>query len=136
MKASARRGSRPAVAEPRRAVLDTNIIVRAILRPAGVSGAILDAFRAGQFELVTSAMLLDELVRVLLGPSVRRVAEITEQQAAAVRANIEATAVVVAGDYRDVRVVPTDVTDDMLFAAALEGRALYVVSGDEADVRA
>jgi predicted nucleic acid-binding protein len=34
-----------------------------------------------------------------------------------------------------VQVVPTDPTDDMLFAAALEGRATYVVSGDLADVR-
>jgi hypothetical protein len=44
-------------------------------------------------------MLLDELVRVLLGPSVRRIAAITEQQAAAVRATIEATAVVVPGVF-------------------------------------
>jgi hypothetical protein len=57
MKASVRRVSRPAVPDPLRAVLDTNIIVRAILRPSGVSGTIVDAFRAGHFELVTSSML-------------------------------------------------------------------------------
>lgn len=96
---------------------------------------VFEAFRARRFEMVTSAALLEELVRVLLGPSVRRVAAITEQQAASVRANIESEAVVVPGHYQDVRVVPTDPTDDMLFAAALEGRATYVVSGDLADVR-
>src|SRR5438874_977741 len=118
-----------------RAVLDTNIIVRAVLRPDGPAGAVFAAFRARRFEMVTSAVLLEELVRVLLGPSVRRVAAITEQQAAALRANIEVEAIVVPGHYQDVRVVPTDPTDDMFFAAALEGRATYVVSGDLADVR-
>ncbi len=51
------------------------------------------------------------------------------------RANIESEAVVVPGHYQDVRVVPTDPTDELLFAAALEGRATSVVSGDLADVR-
>ena len=42
----------------------------------------------------------------------------------------------VAGHYRDVRVVPSDPTDDVLFATAIEGRATYIVSGDLNDVRA
>ena len=118
-----------------RGVLDTNILVRAVLRPASPAGALFEAFRLHLFDIVTSGPLLDELVRVLLGPSVRRVATITEQQAAAIRACIEAEAVVVPGAYQHVRVVPTDTTDDLLFAAALEGRATYIVSGDLADVR-
>jgi putative PIN family toxin of toxin-antitoxin system len=111
------------VREQPRAVLDTNILVRAVLRPGGVSGQIFRAFRRRRFQLVTSPSLLDELVRVLLGPSVQRVADIREQDAVEIRANLEADAFVVPGAYRDVRVVPSDLTDDMLFAAALEARA-------------
>ena len=77
-----------------RAVIDTNIIVRAVLRPGGVSGQIFRAFRHGRFDLVPSTALLDELVRVLLGPSIRRVADIREEDAAEIRANLEATAIV------------------------------------------
>ena len=122
-------------AERVRAVLDTNLIVRAVLAPRGVAGRIFDAFRAGTFELVTSPTLLDELVRVLFGRSVQRVLSLSPDSAGRLRAEIERKAMVTLGRYQDVRVVPADPTDDVLFACALEGRATYIVSGDEDHVR-
>ncbi len=62
-------------------------------------------------------------------------ADIREEDAAEIRANLEAKAIVVPGRYGDVRIVPSDPTDDVLFATALEGRASYIVSGDTSDVR-
>lgn len=55
-----------------RAVLDTNTIVSG-LGWGGPPGAVLDAGRVGQFEIVTSPALLDELRRRLGYPKLQDV---------------------------------------------------------------
>jgi predicted nucleic acid-binding protein len=55
-----------------RAVLDPNVLVSAVISPAGPAGSILLAWSLGQFELVTSPKLLDELADVLARPKLRR----------------------------------------------------------------
>ncbi|MEX1176870.1 MAG: putative toxin-antitoxin system toxin component, PIN family [Nitriliruptor sp.] len=55
-----------------RAVLDTNTIVSG-LGWGGTPGAVLDAALAGQFDLITSIALLDELQRVLTYPKLQAV---------------------------------------------------------------
>lgn len=51
-----------------RAVLDTNVLVSALISPGGSSAALLLELRAGAFELVVSPMLLAELAEVLARP--------------------------------------------------------------------
>jgi putative PIN family toxin of toxin-antitoxin system len=48
-----------------RAVLDTNVLVSALITPQGASAELLLELRAGAFELVVSPMLLAELDEVL-----------------------------------------------------------------------
>lgn len=48
-----------------RAVLDTNVLVSALITPAGASARLLLELRAGAFELVVSPALLAELREVL-----------------------------------------------------------------------
>jgi putative PIN family toxin of toxin-antitoxin system len=48
-----------------RAVLDTNVLVSALISPGGPSAALLLELRAGAFELVASPTLLAELREVL-----------------------------------------------------------------------
>lgn len=55
-----------------RAVLDTNTIVSG-LGWGGAPGAVVDAALAGQFDIVTSAPLLEELRRVLAYPKLEAV---------------------------------------------------------------
>jgi putative PIN family toxin of toxin-antitoxin system len=54
-----------------RAVLDTNVLVSALISPGGPSAAILLELRAGAFELVMSPLLLEELIDVLARPKLR-----------------------------------------------------------------
>ena len=59
------------------AVLDTNVLVSALLEPRGLPARLLDQATAGSFELVVSDYLLDELREVLerlprLEPATRR----------------------------------------------------------------
>jgi putative PIN family toxin of toxin-antitoxin system len=54
-----------------RAVLDPNILIAALLSRSGAPAPILSHWLAGQFELVVSETLLDELERALAYPKVR-----------------------------------------------------------------
>lgn len=55
-----------------RAVLDTNVLVSALISPAGASARLLIELRAGAFELVVSPRLLAELGEVLRREKFRR----------------------------------------------------------------
>ena len=55
-----------------RAVLDTNVLVSALITPDGASARLLLELRAGAFELVVSPLLLGELRDVLLRDKFRR----------------------------------------------------------------
>ena len=58
-----------------RVVLDTNIIVSALIAPAGKPAAIMDAWLDGKFTLLTCAAHVDELRATLQKP---RVAELVK----------------------------------------------------------
>jgi uncharacterized protein len=55
-----------------RAVLDTNVLVSALISPGGASAQLLLELRAGAFELVVSRLLLAELGEVLRRAKFRR----------------------------------------------------------------
>src|ERR1039458_1786429 len=62
-----------------RVVLDTNIIVSALIAPAGKPAAIIDAWLDGKFTLLTCAAHVDELRSTLQKP---RVAELVKPHTA------------------------------------------------------
>ena len=117
-----------------RAVLDTSVLVSAILRPDGPSGAILRAVRRGRFVMVTSPAILDELVDVLTRPKLRARARVTFEDVAKIRLALQQLAETVPGAYRDVEAVPTDPKDNPVVATALEGEADHLVTLDERDL--
>jgi putative PIN family toxin of toxin-antitoxin system len=55
-----------------RAVLDVNVFIFALLSPRGSPGRVLSAWLEGAFELIVSDALLDELVRALGYPKLRK----------------------------------------------------------------
>lgn len=55
-----------------RAVLDTNVLVSALVSPGGASARLLMELRAGAFELILSPLLLAELREVLDRDKFRR----------------------------------------------------------------
>jgi putative PIN family toxin of toxin-antitoxin system len=54
-----------------RAVLDTNILISAFITPRGTPAKVLQAWRAGRFDLVTSPPLLLELREALSRPHLK-----------------------------------------------------------------
>lgn len=112
-----------------RAVVDTNILIRALIKPRGTVGPILTQLASNAYTLVYSQPLLDELVEKLALSRIR-VKYALDKQA------IETTLALLA--LRGELVQPTrvvkvcrDPDDNALLEAALAGGAEYVVTGDE-----
>lgn len=113
-----------------RAVLDANIVVSALLNPSGPPGTIVAALlQSRAFELVTSTAILAEVRRALDYPRVRRRLNATDEDLDLLVASLGVIADVAEGG-RVMRGVLEDPEDEKYLAAAVEGRAQYVVTGD------
>ena len=113
-----------------RAVLDTNVIVSGILHESGNPGNILKAVLGGtQLLLITSLPILREVGAVLQRPQITRRHGWDTREIALFLARLSAISVLTPGRM-ELHVVIEDPSDDMFLAAALEGDAAYIVSGD------
>ena len=115
-----------------RIVLDTNILVSALISRAGPPGQVLAEVKRGRLTLITSVAQIAELRRVLDRPHLRRV--IAPDAAQDLMGNIEAVGEVV-GDLPEVTGSP-DPDDNLILATAIAGRADLIVSGDKIDMLA
>jgi putative PIN family toxin of toxin-antitoxin system len=107
-----------------RAVLDPNVIISALLAPAGTPAALVRAWSAGAFELVASPLLLAELERALAYPKLR--ARIHQAEAAAIVEWLHRSATIVQDpDERPPR-SSADPGDDYLIALAAHEHAALV----------
>jgi putative PIN family toxin of toxin-antitoxin system len=109
-----------------RAVLDPNVLIAAVLSRAGAPAELLRRSLEGEFELVVSGLLLEELERALAYPKLRK--EIPPGEAAEFVAFLSENATT-APDPADVAPRSEDPGDDYLIALAEQERAI-LVSGD------
>jgi putative PIN family toxin of toxin-antitoxin system len=114
-----------------RVVLDTNVLVSALMSRASPPGVLLERWASkGAFELLVSPELLAELSRVVRYPSVRRGIRMDDALLEQRIAMIEALATHVelgkvgVGNVRDP-------DDEVVLAVAVEGRADVIVTGDD-----
>jgi uncharacterized protein len=113
-----------------RMVLDTNVLVSALITPGGLPANLLQHWEADDFTLVTSSAQLNELVRVLAYDKLQRY--IRPEQAAQLIESIRSFAVLV-NDLPDLN-VSSDATDNLILATAMAGTASHLVTGDKADL--
>jgi uncharacterized protein len=111
-----------------RAVLDPNVIISGALSPKGTPADILRSLAAGEFELIASEALLDELQRALAYPKLRP--HISESDATALVRLIAENATVVEDPDTDPPVRSRDPGDDYLIALA-SAHTAALVSGDK-----
>lgn len=110
-----------------RAVLDPNLLVSALISPAGPSARLLLDFRAGAFELVTSPHLLSELAELLRRDKFRRA---TEAEADAYVDVLRSESIVVEDPDPTPEQLCEDPDDEYLIALARAARVEALVSGD------
>ena len=112
-----------------RAVLDANVFVSAYVRPEGVPGRIIERFlRHPAFELILSAEIAAEVLHSLAYAKVRKAAR-SRTEPELWFEDILVLAETTPGQHQVVG-ISADPDDDKYVAAALEGRAAFVVSGD------
>ena len=111
-------------------VLDTNVMVSALLKRDSIPARILTAVWDGQLQLLSSAPLLEELLRVLNYPKIRK---------RLLAASIEIDQFLELLPFFVIEVVPDDGSapmprdpaDRMVLATLIAGSADWLVTGDE-----
>lgn len=108
-------------------VLDTNILVSALLVKTGIPARIID--RITQFEVLCTNDMLAELERVLHYPRLQRKYGLTEEVITSFVQKVRQASLVVSIEA-NVGGVVRDPKDEMFLACAIAGSADYIVSGD------
>lgn len=111
-------------------VVDTNTIVSGIARAVGNPHHILELWRQGKIELLSSTATITELERVLTYPRVRKLIQLTDEQIKRFIAlyrmqttNVEVNTVLDA--------VESDPDDNIIVELAVDGNARYIIRGDK-----
>lgn len=111
------------------AVLDTNVIVSALISPRGALAQIYRAWQLGRFAYVTSPPLLDELSPTLACPRVRKYLTWTEDERAEFLEALAYAAKLVNPNI-ELDVIQGDPDDNRVLEAAVTAGASHVVTGD------
>jgi uncharacterized protein len=111
----------------RRAVLDPNVFVSALITPTGPPAGLLTLAHSATFELVASPLLLKELERVLLRKKFRRY--VTVEEAIEYLEFIRLLATLSPDPDEPAPITSCDPGDEYLLALAFAQKAV-LVSGD------
>ncbi|MBM3341616.1 MAG: putative toxin-antitoxin system toxin component, PIN family [Betaproteobacteria bacterium] len=120
-----------------RVVLDTNVLVSGLARSTGAPGRVIEAWRAGEFDLVVSDALLDEAGRVFAYSRVRILLEkggITTAMVGEFLEIIRFKAITVATANVAVPATPPDAGDLHVVQAFVASGAEFLVTGDRRDL--
>lgn len=110
-----------------RVILDTNILIGALITKGTPPDKLYRAWLRGELELVTSAAQLAELTDVLARP---RLQEFLDADEASVIVQNIGTRALILDEPPAVHLSP-DPKDNPILAAAIAGRADLIVSGDK-----
>lgn len=113
-----------------RLVVDTNILISALLSASSSPARLVLLWRAGRFDLLTAAEQLDELVRVTRYPKIRE--RLTPAVAGRLVNDLRVLAVTL--DALPAVDVSPDPDDNYLLAIAMAGSADFLVTGDKRDL--
>lgn len=111
-----------------RVVIDTNVLVSAVIRPQGTTGQVLYQLRARRFNLLMSRVAFDELVSVLFRPKLRTKYQLTDNTLRPVLRLIYLRSLIL--QPQEKVIACRDPKDDIYLELAIAGKADYIVTGD------
>jgi len=113
-----------------KAVLDANILVSAILISKGHPAKILNKWKAGAFDLITSLSILKEIGRVIFYPKIRKRLNWSDWEINEFLLGLAQFGMVVSKEPK-IDVIKEDPTDNKCLACAQKGEADFIVTGDQ-----
>lgn len=111
-----------------RVVLDTNVLLSALISSQGTSDTIYRAWRIDKFQLITATAQLDELRRVSRYPKFKEI--LPPHRIGAMVNNMQHAVILGHLPQLPKGVEINDPNDAFLFVMALVGEADYLVTGD------
>jgi hypothetical protein len=113
-----------------RVVLDANIYVSSLINKQGNPKRILELWEQGEFEILTSEIIIEEIGRVLRYPRIARRHGCNEQAIRRFEELISSERMVVLPSIA-LDIVEEDESDNRYLECAAEGRAQFIISGDK-----
>lgn len=110
-----------------RVVVDTNVLISALLKADGSPAKIVSLWRSGELELVVSEEVVSEVSRVL---GYQRIRTRVSAEEAERFLDLLRTAALAVTAYENVTVVKDDPDDDKFLAIAIVSGAEHIISGD------
>jgi putative PIN family toxin of toxin-antitoxin system len=111
-----------------RAVVDTNMFIRALIKPQGSVGPVLTRLRDGDYILLYADLLLDELVAKLALPRIRTKYHLSDEDVETVLALILLRGEPITPHRRITAC--RDPKDDIVLEVAVAGQTDFIVTGD------
>ena len=110
-------------------VLDTNVMISALISAGGPPARIIDLWEAGSFDVASSAPLLEEVKRVLGYDQVKKYLKCSPEEINKLLAGWR-TASIYVDPEEELEVIKDDPDDDRVLECAVAAEAEYIVSGD------
>ncbi len=113
-----------------RAVVDTNIIVSGFINKFGPPYQLVSKLQKDLLVLIVTGELWAEYEEVLSRPKLIKQLSISEEAIAAILRRVQRRAIMVTSS-KNLPIEIRDPKDEKVFAAALGGKADYLITGDE-----
>ena len=112
-----------------RVVLDVNVLVSAVISGHGSPAKILDLWERGNFDLLISSIILEELERVIHYPKIQESYRLSDELVERFLALISGQAISVSPS-ENITIVNKDPSENRYLECAVAGNAAYIVTGD------
>jgi putative PIN family toxin of toxin-antitoxin system len=110
-------------------VLDTNVVVSAMLSPSSPPARIIHHLEAGEFSVAISKAMLAELRRALGYPKILKLVKFPNEILDAFISHYESSATLVEPQF-ELHVTKEDLADNRVLECALAGGASFIVTDD------
>ncbi len=112
-----------------RVVIDTNVLVSGIIQKKGFPYKVVKSWEDDDLVLLTSEPLINEVSKVLHYEKIRVRYSLKDEEIKQALLNLMRYSIFV-NDPPKLNVIREDTSDNIIFAAAIEDKADYIISGD------
>lgn len=112
-----------------KACLDTNVFVSGTISSSGAPFEILEALRNREFTLLTSNEIIAEISKVLNYPKIKNAFSLTDEEIEKSLLLLGKYSQITPGELK-LEVITEDPSDNIFLACAVEGKADFIISGD------